>query len=71
MFVFDRVRTSVDGILVIAEKPDALKPLFDTLPNSAGAQRLPFVVYVISVGLKPWELPRSDSVKMVVMQEAT
>lgn len=71
MFVFDRVRASVDGILVVAEKPDVLTPLFETLSNSADPQRLPFVVYVISVGLKPWELPRSDSVRMVIMQEAT
>lgn len=65
------MHSAIDGILVIVEKPEALKPLLHILSNSANVQRPSFVVYIISVGLKLWELPSSDILKMIVMQEAT
>lgn len=67
----DQLRASVDGILIIVEKPDALKPLLKILSNSANVQKAPFVVYIIFVGLKLWELPKTDSLKIIIMQEAT
>lgn len=66
-----QVHTPIDGILIIVEKPDALKPLLKILSNSANSQRSPIAMYIISVGLKLWDLPRSDSLKIIVMQEAT
>jgi len=66
-----QVHTTVDGILIIVEKPEALKPLLKILSNSANSQRSPLVIYIISVGLKLWDFPRSDSLKIIVMQEAT
>jgi DNA topoisomerase IA len=61
----------MDGVLVIVEKPEAIKSLVKILSNSATVQRPPFVMYIITVGLKLWELPRSDYLKIIVMQEAT
>ncbi|XP_022172162.1 uncharacterized protein LOC111034998 [Myzus persicae] len=66
-----QVQSSIDGILIIVEKPEALKPMLKILSNSANSQRSPIVIYIISVGLKLWDFPRSDSLKMIVMQEAT
>lgn len=66
-----QIHTTVDGILIIVEKPEALKPLLKILSNSANSQRSPLVIYIISVGLKLWDFPRSDSLKIIVMQEAT
>lgn len=66
-----QVHSSVDGILILVEKPEALKPLLKILSNSANSQKSPFVIYIISVGLKLWDFPRSDNLKIIVMQEAT
>lgn len=63
--------TPMDGVLVIVEKPETLKPLVKILSSSTTVQRPSFVVYIITVGLKLWELPKSDSLRMIVMQEAT
>ncbi|XP_025206748.1 uncharacterized protein LOC112602728 [Melanaphis sacchari] len=69
--VESQVHSSVDGILILVEKPEALKPLLKILSNSANSQKCPFVIYIISVGLKLWDFPRSDSMKIIFMQEAT
>uniref|UniRef100_A0A2S2NB83 Receptor ligand binding region domain-containing protein n=1 Tax=Schizaphis graminum TaxID=13262 RepID=A0A2S2NB83_SCHGA len=66
-----QVHSSVDGILILVEKPEALKPLLKILSNNVNSQKSPFVIYIISVGLKLWDFPRSDSLKIIVMQEAT
>lgn len=76
MFIFlimnlDQEHKSVDGILVIVEKPEALKFLLKIISNSVKIKRPPFVVYIITVGLKLWELPKSDYLNMIVMQEST
>ncbi|VVC31521.1 Periplasmic binding protein-like I,Receptor, ligand binding region [Cinara cedri] len=60
-----------DGVLLIIEKPEALKPLLKILSSSTNVQQHSFVVYIIFVGLKLWELPKFNSLTMVVMQEAT
>lgn len=66
----EQVHSSVDGILVLVEKPEALKPLLKILLNNVNVQTSQIVLYIISVGLKLWDLPQSD-LKMVIMQEAT
>lgn len=68
--LLDQEQVEVDGILVIVDTPDALRPLLKILSSSEDVQK-PFVVYIISVGLKLWELSRLETLKMVVMQEAT
>ncbi|XP_050436197.1 uncharacterized protein LOC126842975 isoform X2 [Adelges cooleyi] len=66
-----QIRSSADGVLVIVDTPEVLGPLFNILSNSDNTQRPPFVVYVMTVGIKLWEIPRSDAVSMILMQEST
>lgn len=65
----DQENVAIDGVLLIIENPEALKPLLKILSNNDNVQK-PLVVYIIFVGLRLWELPKSDFLKMVVMQEA-
>lgn len=68
--LLDQEQLHVDGILVIVDTPESLRPLLKILSSSENVQK-PFVVYIISVGLKICELSRLETLKMVVMQEAT
>lgn len=71
MIIFsDLEDAEIDGVLLIVEKPEALRHFLKILSDSANVQKS-YVVYIIFVGLKLWELPKSNSLKMVVMQEAT
>ncbi|XP_050536387.1 uncharacterized protein LOC126902809 [Daktulosphaira vitifoliae] len=64
-------RSSADGALVIIDKPETLRPLLNILSNSDNNQRPPFVVFLMTVGLKLWEIPNTDTVSIIFMQEST